>query len=70
MTTYYNVKQIGADRITVEDQNGTTMHVSQNIIEKMASGTHHAKEVGMNMTALAELLETCKDTVFTCCFHK
>jgi hypothetical protein len=36
----------------------------------MASGTHFAKEVPMNMTALAELLETFYDTVFTVCFHK
>ncbi len=56
--------------ITVVDQNGTTMQVSRNIIEKMASGSHFAKEVPMNMTALAELLETLSDTVFTVCFHK
>ena len=46
------------------------MHVSRDIVEKMASGTHYAKEVGMNMTGLAELLEQCSDTVFTVQFHK
>jgi len=46
------------------------MHVSRDIVEKMASGTHFAKEVGMNMTGLAELLEQCSDTVFTVQFHK
>ncbi len=70
MRTYYNVTGIAGDIITVVDQNGTTMHVSRNIIEKMASGSHYAKEVAMNMTALAELLETLSDTVFSVCFHK
>jgi hypothetical protein len=70
MRTYYNVKAIAGNVITVEDQNGTTMQVSQNIVEKMASGTHFAKEVPMNMTGLAELLETFSDTVFTVSFHK
>jgi hypothetical protein len=46
------------------------MHVSRDIIEKMASGTHNSKEVPLNMTALAELLETCSDTVFSISFHK
>ena len=46
------------------------MHVSRDLVEKMASGTHFAKEVGMNMTGLAELLEQCSDTVFTVQFHK
>lgn len=36
----------------------------------MASASHFAKEVHLNMTALAELLESCSDTVFTCQFHK
>jgi hypothetical protein len=46
------------------------MHVSRDIVEKMASGTHFAKEVPMNMTGLAELLEQCSDTLFTIQFHK
>lgn len=70
MRTYYNVDSIAGDLITVVDQNGTKMHVSKNIIEKMASGTHFTKEVPMNMTALAELLENLSDTVFSVCFHK
>lgn len=70
MSTYYNVTGIAGDSITVDDQNGTTMQVSKNIIEKMSSGTHFNKEVAMSMTALAELLENFFDTVFTVCFHK
>jgi hypothetical protein len=46
------------------------MNVSKNVIEKMASATHFAKEVAVNMTGLAEILEECSDTVFTACFHK
>lgn len=64
MSTYYNVKAIAGTVITVEDHNGTTMNVSKNIIEKMASATHFKREVPMNMTSLAELLETFSDTVF------
>ena len=64
-TTYYNVKDISGDRITVEDQHGGLMHVSRDIVEKMASATHFSREVPMNMTGLAQLLETCSDTVFS-----
>jgi predicted transcriptional regulator len=46
------------------------MHVSKDIVEKMLSGTHFSKEVAMNMTALAELLETFSDSIFTVSFHK
>ena len=69
-TTYYNVKGIAGDRITVEDQHGGLMHVSKDIVEKMVSGTHFSREISMNMTGLAELLETFSDTIFTVSFHK
>jgi hypothetical protein len=46
------------------------MHVSRDIVEKMASASHFAKEVPMNMTGLAELLEELSDTVFTVQFNK
>ncbi len=36
----------------------------------MNSANHFAKEVPMNMTELAELLETVGDTVFTVSFRK
>jgi hypothetical protein len=64
-TTYYNVTAIDGKRISVLDQHGNLMHVSRDIIEKMASASHFGKEVPMNMTGLAELLEDCSDTVFT-----
>lgn len=56
-TTYYNVTAVDGGRVTVQDQHGNLMHVSRDIVEKMASGTHFVKEVPMNMTGLAELLE-------------
>ena len=46
------------------------MHVSKDILEKMDSASHFAKEVSMNMTELAELIEAAGDTVFTISFRK
>ncbi len=46
------------------------MHVSRDILEKMDSAAHFSKEVPMNMTELAELLETAGDTAFTVSFKK
>jgi hypothetical protein len=46
------------------------MYVSRDILEKMSSATHFAREVGLNMTALAELLSTVSDTIFTVQFKK
>jgi hypothetical protein len=41
------------------------MQVSKDILEKMDSASHFEKEVPLTMTQLAELMETCGDTVFT-----
>ena len=46
------------------------MHVSKDIIEKMDSGSHFDKEIAVNMTQLAELIESVGDTVFTVSFRK
>lgn len=67
---YFIVKEISGTRITVENSFGETMHVSKDIIEKMDSGNHFTKEVPVNMTELAELLESVGDTVFTVSFRK
>lgn len=69
-TQYYNVREIDGNRITVENQFGNFMHVSKDIIEKMASATHFVREIPMNMTGLAELLDSISDTVFTVKFKK
>jgi hypothetical protein len=36
----------------------------------MNSGSHYAKEIGTNMTSLAELLVGLSDHIFTCQFRK
>jgi hypothetical protein len=59
------VTGIDGNRISVHDQHGNLTHVSRDIVEKMASASHFTKEVAMNMTGLAELLEQLSDTVFT-----
>jgi hypothetical protein len=46
------------------------MHVSRDILEQMSSATHFEKDIPMNMTALAELLESAGDTVFSVQFRK
>ena len=46
------------------------MYVSRDIIEKMNSASHFKTAVHMSMTALAELLESVGDTVFSVRFHK
>jgi hypothetical protein len=67
---YFVVTEISGSKITVVNSFGDTMHVSKDIIEKMDSGNHFAKEVGVNMTELAELLESVGDTVFTVSFKR
>ena len=64
------MKVIKGGDVVVNDHNGDNKTVSKEILEKWASATHFEKEVGMNMTGLAELIETFSDTVFTVCFHK
>jgi hypothetical protein len=46
------------------------MYVSRDILEKMSSATHFTREVGLTMTALAELLSTVSDTIITVQFKK
>lgn len=46
------------------------MQLSKDILEKMSSASHFAKETQMNMTELAELLESAGDTCFTVNFRK
>ena len=69
-TAYLTVKDITGSRVTVENSFGQTMHISRDIIEKMHSADHFKTSVPMNMTSLAELLESVGDTVFSVKFHK
>ena len=41
------------------------MIVSRDILENMYSADHFKKEVSMNMTGLAELLQSVQDNIFT-----
>lgn len=59
-----------ATGITVENSYGNTLYVSRDILENMHSGDHYDREVNMNMTALAELLQSVQDHVFTVQFKK
>jgi hypothetical protein len=67
---YFVVTEISGSRITVQNSFGDTMHVSKDIVEKMDSGNHFTKEVEVNMTELAQLLESVGDTVFTVSFRR
>jgi len=69
-TAYLHVKEIDGNKITVENSYGNLLYVSKDILEGMYSGDHFNKEVPMNMTALAELLHSVQDHVFTVVFRK
>lgn len=69
-TAYLRVSEIAGNRITVENSFGNTLYVSKDILEGMYSGDHFKKEVAMNMTSLAELLQSVQDHVFTVTFRK
>lgn len=67
---YYKVTAIEAKAITVKNSFGEELQVSKDILEKMHSADHFEKERNMNMTELAELLESAGDTCFTVSFRK
>lgn len=69
-SAYLTVKAIEGKKITVENSFGDQMHISKDILEKMDSAHHFQKEVPMNMTELAELLENAGDTCFQVSFRK
>lgn len=67
---YLTVTAIEGNKITVQSSFGDEMQLSKDILEKMSSASHFAKETQMNMTELAELLESAGDTCFTVNFRK
>ena len=69
-TAYLKVIDIQSDRITVENSYGNQLYVSKDILANMFSASHFSKEVAMNMTGLAELLQSVQDHVFTVSFRK
>jgi len=64
------VTAIDAKKITVRNSFGHELEVSKDILEKMHSAGHYEREKPMNMTELAELLESMGDTCFTVNFRK
>ena len=68
-TAYLNVKAVEGNRVTVTNSYGGEMLVSRDILENMHSADHFKKEVPMNMTGLAELLQSVQDNIFTVQFR-
>lgn len=64
------MKEIDGNRVTVQNSFGNDLYVSKDILENMYSGDHYKKEINMNMTTLAELLQSVQDHVFTVSFRK
>ena len=69
-TAYLNVKDIDGVGVTVKNSYGGELYVSRDILQGMFSADHFKKEVAMNMTGLAELLQSVQDHVFTVTFRK
>ena len=69
MTSYMTALSTG-NMVSVRNQHGHTMQMSKSLLETMYSATHFKKEVGLNMTGLAELLQSVQDIVFTINFKK
>ena len=57
MTSYMTVIGMG-NRVTVKNQFGHIMEMSKSLIETMYSATHYEREIALNMTGLAELLQS------------
>ena len=69
-TAYLQVKEIAGNRITVENSYGSLLYVSKDILESMKSADHFEKEIPMNLTGLAEVLQSVQDNVFTVGFRR
>ena len=69
MTSYMTVLNI-TSMVAVRNQHGNTMQMSKELLETMYSAQHYDREVAMNMTGLAELLQSVQDIIFTIAFKK
>ena len=69
MTSYMTVLNI-TSMVAVRNQHGNTMQMSKELLETMYSAQHYDREVAMNMTGLAELLQSVQDIIFTISFKK
>ena len=57
MTSYMTVLSLG-NLVSVRNQHGHVMQMSKELLETMYSATHYEKEIPLNMTGLAELLQS------------
>ena len=69
MTSYMTVLNI-THMVAVRNQHGHTMQMSKELLETMYSAQHYDHVIAMNMTGLAELLQSVQDIVFTIQFKK
>ena len=59
MTSYMTVVNIpGKGMISVKNQYGNHMQMSKSLLETMYSSSHYSETVNLNMTGLAELLQS------------
>lgn len=69
--SYLQVKKIDGNQINVQNQQGGEWLMTKDILEKdMWSANHFDKEVKCNMSDLSEILQQCKDTIFSVKFKK
>jgi len=65
------VTNIDGNKITVINHNGSSWHISKDILVRdMWSADHFDQTVKCTMTDLASILEQCGDTVFKIKFQK
>jgi len=72
-TCYYKVERIlnnSEVEVDVVDHKGMKIRTNIEVLKEYFSADHYSREVPMTMTGLADILENCRDNVFTCCFHK
>lgn len=69
--SYLRVDSIEGDKITVKNHLGGAWFISKDLLVRdMWSGDHFDKEIKCTMTDLSEILEGCRDTIFTVSFKK
>lgn len=69
--SYLKVDKIDGDKITVMNHLGGAWFISKDLLARdMWSADHFEKEVKCTMTDLSEILEGCRDTIFTVSFQK
>lgn len=67
--SYLRVDAIDGDKITVKNHLGGAWFISKDLLVRdMWSADHYDKEIKCTMTDLSEILEGCRDTIFTVSF--